>query len=143
MLGTVCESFVACQYAFCNRKFCKRQFPDVFLPTGTACPFFSHPSGSDASAVTFRKQSTPRISLPVTHDDHRFLTCKTLCNRHLASISLHTVAHVPLAPSGIKDWNHRSVILTDNSGIKALAYVLGRDKYIRWWLFRNYDGFGM
>jgi hypothetical protein len=34
-------------------------------------------------------------------------------------------------PREIKDWNHRSVILTDNSDIKALAYVLGRDKYIR------------
>ncbi len=96
---------------------------------------FRHPSGSDAPAVTCRKQSTSQISSPVTHDDHRlFSTCNTLCNRHLASISLHTVAHVPLAPSGIKDWNHRSVILTDNSGIKALAYVLGRDKYIRWCL---------
>ena len=37
-------------------------------------------------------------------------------------------------PREIKDWNHRSVILTDNSDIKALAYVLGLDKCIRWWM---------
>jgi hypothetical protein len=63
--------------------------------------------------------------------------CETgnlLLSRIVIYISLFAVAHVPLAPSGIKDWNHRSVILTDNSGIKALAYVLGRDKYIRCWL---------
>ena len=43
-----------------------------------------------------------------------------------------SVAHVPLAPTGIKDWNHRSVVLTDDRGrTKALAYVLARDKYIR------------
>jgi hypothetical protein len=31
-----------------------------------------------------------------------------------------------------KDWNHRSVVSTDHScSTKALAYVLGRDKYVR------------
>ena len=38
---------------------------------------------------------------------------------------------MPLAPTGIKDWNHRGVVLTDGGSSKALAYVLGRDKYIR------------
>ena len=38
---------------------------------------------------------------------------------------------MPLAPTGIKDWNHRGVVLTDGGSSKALAYVLGRNKYIR------------
>ncbi len=66
--------------------------------------------------------------------------CVVLHNRFLVLSDIQTnpalnsanaVAYVPSAPSGIKDWNHRSVIINDNTGAKALAYVLGRDKYIR------------
>lgn len=65
------------------------------------------------------------------------LTGCFLTNSHLPQtidiVDIIAVAHVPLAPTGIKDWNHRSVVLTDNRNTKALSFVLGRDECIRVW----------
>ncbi len=65
------------------------------------------------------------------------LTGCFLTNSHLPQtidvVDIVAVAHVPHAPIGIKDWNHRSVVLTDSCSTKALSYVLGRDKQIRVW----------
>jgi hypothetical protein len=102
---------------------------------GAACPF----SRADFSRADFSRADlavTLAQSLATNNRHSRYYRryhnrLLVVSDMQLTLNSANAVAHVPSAPSGIKDWNHRSVIIDDNTGTKALAYVLGRDKYIR------------